>query len=93
MAIYSASIDSLVIWLSEVTNKRIVRLGKRIRQLRSARGLSQEELANLTKIDRSYMGGIERGEHNTTMRKFLQICDTLEMTPSEVFEDFDMSDQ
>ena len=74
-----------------MTDRRIGRLGKRIRELRKERGLSQEGLANITKIDRSYMGSIERGERNITLIKFLHICDALEIHPSELFEDFTMT--
>jgi len=73
-----------------MTDIRVERLGKRIRQLRQDQGISQEALANLTKIDRSYMGAIERGEQNITLKKFFHICEALEIEPYEVFLDFNM---
>ena len=42
-------------------------LGKRIRKLRSQRGWSQEEFADICAVNRSYMGRIERGELNLTL--------------------------
>jgi len=42
-------------------------LGKRIRKLRSQRGWSQEEFADICALNRSYMGRIERGELNLTL--------------------------
>ena len=75
----------------KVTDKRVERLGERIRELRKERGLSQEGLANLTNIDRGYMGTIERGERNITLKKLFDICDALNVQPSEVFDNFDMT--
>jgi transcriptional regulator with XRE-family HTH domain len=48
-------------------NKELVSLGMAIRSARKLAGLSQETLAADAELDRSYMGGIERGEHNLTM--------------------------
>lgn len=57
-------------------------LGKKIRQQRKAIGLSQEALALLCKIDRSYMGRIERGEVSITIEKLFQIAECLECDPA-----------
>lgn len=57
-------------------------LGKKIRQQRKAIGLSQEALALLCKIDRSYMGRIERGEVSITIEKLFQISECLECAPA-----------
>ena len=56
-------------------------LGKNIRAQRKAKGLSQDALALLCKIDRSYMGRIERGEVNLTVEKLYCIADILECEP------------
>lgn len=48
--------------------------GQRVREVRKAKGISQEKLAG---IDRSYMGNIERGEKNVTLKKVYEICDAL----------------
>lgn len=44
--------------------KELVSLGKAVRELRLEKGWSQEAFADFAGIDRSYIGGIERGEHN-----------------------------
>lgn len=49
-------------------------LGKRIRSRRSELGLSQEGLANEAGLDRSYVGRIERGEHNLTFVALIRLC-------------------
>ena len=53
-------------------------LGNRIREKRKARGWTQEELAAKAGIDRSYIGGVERGERNLTFTVLCEICLALE---------------
>ncbi|HHY0324769.1 TPA: helix-turn-helix domain-containing protein [Vibrio cholerae] len=52
-------------------------VGQRIVQMRRSKGLSQEKLALLAEIDRSYMSRIERGKINITLEKLYKIADTL----------------
>jgi transcriptional regulator with XRE-family HTH domain len=52
-------------------------LGERIRRARRKTGLSQEELAFHADIDRSYMGGVERGERNLSFVKLCSIARVL----------------
>ncbi|WP_234027090.1 helix-turn-helix domain-containing protein [Erythrobacter sp. KY5] len=49
-------------------------LGQRIRAKRRELGLSQEGLANEAGLDRSYVGRIERGEHNLTFVSLVRLC-------------------
>jgi transcriptional regulator with XRE-family HTH domain len=49
-------------------------LGNRIRARRLEMGLSQEGLANEAGLDRSYVGRIERGEHNLTFVSLVRLC-------------------
>jgi transcriptional regulator with XRE-family HTH domain len=58
-------------------DERMISFGKRIREVRRSKGISQEKLAELAGIDRSYMGNIERGEKNVTLKKAYEICDAL----------------
>jgi len=53
-------------------------LGSRIRTLRKARGWTQEQLAVEADVDRSYIGGIERGERNPTFTMLCGICAAME---------------
>ncbi|MBA2056324.1 helix-turn-helix transcriptional regulator [Psychrobacter cryohalolentis] len=59
------------------TDERMVTFGKRVREVRKSKGISQEALAEIAGIDRSYMGNIERGEKNITLKKAYEICDAL----------------
>jgi transcriptional regulator with XRE-family HTH domain len=43
-------------------------VGRNLRAYRLARGLSQEDFADVLDIHRTYMGGIERGERNLTLQ-------------------------
>lgn len=61
------------------TDERMIAFGKRVREVRRNKGISQEKLAELAGIDRSYMGNIERGEKNITLKKAYEVCDALEM--------------
>lgn len=57
-------------------------LGKNIREARRANGMSQDMFALTCRLDRSYMGRIERGEVNITVEKLYQIAECLECEPS-----------
>lgn len=59
--------------------------GKRIRQLRTDRNLSQEKLAELTGFHRTYIGMVERGERNLGLKNVARFADTFEMPISELF--------
>lgn len=61
------------------------KFGKGIQQLRKERGLTQEDLADLVGVDRSYMGFVERGERNPTLDKIIKIAKALKITLSELF--------
>jgi transcriptional regulator with XRE-family HTH domain len=57
-----------------------------IRNARLAMGLSQEALAIDAGLDRSYMGGIERGEHNLAIMNIAKIANALGVTPSDLLK-------
>jgi transcriptional regulator with XRE-family HTH domain len=67
-------------------NEVLVALGAAIRQKRAELGLSQETLAADAELDRSYVGGVERGEHNITVMNVKKLTDALGMKSSELFE-------
>lgn len=61
--------------------------GAVVRAQRKAQGISQEALADLAGIDRSYMGGIERGEHNVALINIQRIALALNTTISELMSE------
>ena len=62
----------------------LVSLGAEIKALRLKKGLSQEAFADELGIDRSYVGGIERGEHNVALVNLLKIASALNMTLAQL---------
>lgn len=71
---------------SHARNQTLVQLGQTIRQIRKAKGLSQEGLAIDAEMDRSYIGGVERGEHNLTLMGLQKIAITLKIDLSTLLK-------
>ena len=59
-------------------------LGTKIREFRKARGISQEALADLAGVHRTYLGGIERGERNVSLDNIVRIARALKVMPKEL---------
>ena len=57
-------------------------VGRNVRALRLARGLTQEQLAFEAKIDLTYAGGIERGRRNPSLLVLARVADALGSTPA-----------
>jgi transcriptional regulator with XRE-family HTH domain len=64
----------------------LVALGKKIREIRMKKGVSQESVALASGLDRSYFGGIERGEHNVAIANLEKIAVALGINMSELFK-------
>ena len=60
------------------------RFGARVRALRAEVGYSQEGFALACELDRTYIGGIERGERNVALRNIERIADTLGISVAEL---------
>lgn len=56
-------------------------LGRNLRRYREERGLSQEAFADVLGVHRTYMGGVERGERNLTLRSVERIAGVLGVGP------------
>ncbi len=56
-------------------------VGANLRRYRLERGLSQEDFADAVGMHRTYMGGLERGERNLTLRTVERIADSLAVDP------------
>lgn len=73
-----------------VVERRILgQFGNNVRVLRKARGLSQEKLADEATLDRTYMGGVERGERNLGLVNIARIAAALEVSVSQLCEGID----
>ena len=63
------------------------RFGKRVRDKRTALGLSQEAFADKCKLDRTYISGIERGKRNVALRNIEAIANALGISIAELMKE------
>lgn len=68
----------------------LVALGAAIRRCRRAQGISQEELAHRSAIDRSYMSSIERGGQNPGILSVLRVAHAMDMTMTELMAEAEL---
>jgi transcriptional regulator with XRE-family HTH domain len=62
-----------------------IRFGRALRRRREKLAVSQEAFADICELDRSYIGGIERGERNVALVNIEKIAKTLRLTIAELF--------
>lgn len=60
--------------------------GRRLRELRTLRKISQEDLAHSAGLDRSYVGQVERGERNISLLNIFKLAEGLKVLPSSLLE-------
>ena len=61
--------------------------GRRVRELRKAKGYSQEKFAMVSGLDRSYYGSVERGERNVSLDNIAAIAQALDEPIYKLFVD------
>jgi transcriptional regulator with XRE-family HTH domain len=66
--------------------------GKILQDERKAKKISQEKLAKLTGLDRTFISLIENGKRNPTFTTILKICSALDIEPSELFSIYEKKD-
>jgi len=71
---------------SKQDKKYLQQFGARVRALRKAAGFSQEDFALEVGLDRTYMGGVERGERNLALLNIRKIARGLKLTESELLK-------
>lgn len=68
-----------------ITHKHIlIKFGKKMQKIRKAKGVSQEELAAKLFMHRNYIGMIERGERNPTIRTLYKVSKALGVNSHEL---------
>lgn len=67
--------------------KILIKFGEKVRLERINLGLSQEELASLAGVHRTYIGMIERAEKNITLENIEKISNALNISLSDIFKD------
>lgn len=70
-------------------NPALVAFGAAVRRRRMDEGFSQEAFADACELDRSYMGGVERGERNLSLVNIMRVLKGLGVQPSVFFKDLD----
>jgi transcriptional regulator with XRE-family HTH domain len=65
----------------------LLMFGERVRKLRQRLGLSQEALADLCGLHRTYVGGVERGERNVGLLNLLRLARALRCKPGDLLRD------
>ena len=78
--------------LSCMSDTVLKRLGARLRHLRQAQGISQEGLADLAGLHRTYIGGVERGERNISLINLLALGEALGISLSTLVDGVDYDD-
>lgn len=68
-----------------MSNRLQKRIGKRIRDIRISKGVSQSQLALMTSMTKSYMSEIEAGKKNLTLRTLQKIATSLGITLEDIF--------
>ena len=68
-----------------MSNRLQNRSGKRIRDIRISKGVSQSQLALMTSMTKSYMSEIEAGKKNLTLRTLQKIATSLGITLEDIF--------
>ena len=68
-----------------MTEKVLKDLGQQVRLIRRKQGISQENLAHIAGLDRTYVGGIERGLRNPSLRNINKIAKALKVPIKDLF--------
>ena len=66
------------------TESGLAVFGKNVRRARLTRAISQEELAEIADLHRTYIGAIERGERNVSLKNIIRIAHALNLTVSKL---------
>ena len=79
------NISPTIVWLQRDAAEFQKRLGARVRQVRTAKGYSQESFAEACDLHRTHVSLLERGRINITVNTARQIAHVLEISLAELF--------
>lgn len=68
-----------------VIDGELLDFGRTIRTIRRDLGMSQAKLAQATGLHRNYIGGVERGERNISLKNILRLARALRVQPADLF--------
>jgi len=71
--------------VEEINNKTVEKLGQKIRIERQKRKISQEHLAEMADLNRNFIGMVERGETNITVKNLESIANAFKMNIADLF--------
>ncbi|MEJ6663715.1 MAG: helix-turn-helix transcriptional regulator [Flavobacteriaceae bacterium] len=63
----------------------------KLKKVRLNRGISQEDLAYICGLNRNYIGIIEKGQTNISMKVFLKLCKGLNENPADILKEVDLA--
>jgi len=78
------SVTNIYVCRMDHKHPNLIKIGKRIRQVRKDKGFSQEKLADAAAFGRTYMGRIERGEQNISIQNLIQLAIVLRTEVGEM---------
>ena len=87
-AVYATAVDvrrSMARIVAVSADPKVL-LGKRVREIRESQGISQEALADIAGVHRTYMGTVERGETNISLLNVIKIAKALKVRPSMLLD-------
>ena len=80
------SLQNFIIKVGDNMEDIKINIGLRIKEIRKSKDLSQEKLANLVGLDRTYMTSVENGKRNVSIVNIKKICDGLEISLNDFFD-------
>lgn len=72
--------------VTKFTNHILSRFGQKVRAVRKGKNLSQEDLAGRSDLDRTYIGGVERGERNISLINIEKLAKALGVDAKDLFD-------
>lgn len=82
LGVASSGTIGFTFWMEKHPN--LIKIGKKIREMRELKGYSQENFAAEAQLGRTYFGRVERGEQNISIQNLIQVALTLHVEVAEL---------